>query len=465
MILKIIILLVLYILAAGCGTEPIQEPKQPNIILLSIDTLRPDRLGLYGHNQFVSPVIDRLSQQGHTFCSVTSQSPITAPSHMTMFTSLYPEVHQVRNIGDGEAVTLSPDIPTLAEHLKKHGYGTVAFTDGGNINSALGFGRGFDMYGEVGAEQFMGFINLQPKEPWFAFLHTYFVHDPYIVPDLYNKMFDPDYSGGIKGSLESYDNNDNFFALRAEFWETVDFDDIRDQKHLLNLYDASIRIIDITLQTLINQLDELGLKDNTILIITSDHGEEFFEHSRILHERLYVETLSVPLIMIDFRNSVSGNLIETPVQLIDLTPTILDYLNLPPLPGAQGVSLTAGLYGERLDKRIMHALAHAPYNSHMTSKGSWKYIFNPITNPRTIDASWMGLPRPNVPREELFNIEKDPGEMINLADVHPENLENMRTLNDDHQHRMKELADQLTQETTRIDDSVMDMLQALGYIE
>jgi arylsulfatase A-like enzyme len=465
MILKKILSFVLFILIAGCGTEPIQQPKPPNIVLLSIDTLRADRLGLYGNNRSVSPVLDHLSRQGHTFCSVTAQSPLTAPSHMTLFTSRYPEVHQVRNIGDGEAVTLSSGIPTLAEQLKMNGYGTVAFTEGGNINSALGFGKGFDMYEETGAEKFTGFIKLEPREPWFAFLHTYFVHDPYIVPDPYDKMFDPDYTGGIKGRLESYANTSNFFSLRAEFWDTVDFSDPRDRKHLVNLYDSSIRIIDISLRSLINQLKELGLKDNTILIVTSDHGEEFFEHSRILHERLYVETLHVPLIMIDFRNSDAGQLIEMPIQLIDLAPTILDYLNLPPLPGAQGVSVKASLYGENMERRPLHALAHAPYNSQMTGKGSWKYIFNPITNPRTIDAWWMGLPRPAVPEEELYNIDNDPGEMVNLTDTHPKTLEEMRKMNRDHQANMKVLADQITQETTHVDENVMDMLQALGYVE
>jgi arylsulfatase A-like enzyme len=467
MISKNVFAIGLFILMAGCGADPVQQPKPPNIILLSIDTLRADRLGLYGNFRSVSPILDRLSRQGHTFCSVISQSPLTAPSHMTMFTSRYPEVHQVRNVTDDTPVKLSSNIPTLAEQLKMHGYGTVACTDGGNINGALGFARGFDMYAEAGAEQFMGFIRLRPREPWFAFLHTYFVHDPYIVPHPYYRLFDPDYTGGIKGSLESYGSaaTAGVYGFRQEFWETVDFSDQRDRLHLLNLYDSSIRIIDISLQALINLLDELELKDNTLLIITSDHGEEFFEHSRILHERLYSETLNVPLIVIDFRSSVSGHLIETPVRLLDLAPTILDYLHLPPLPGAQGVSLTAGLSGEPLENRVVHALAPSPYRSRMTGKAPWKYIFNPNTVPSNNDAWVLGLPRPAVPEEELYHIDDDPGETVNLTGAHPGTLKEMRELSADHQVKMKALSDQNAQEAAQVDENVMRQLQALGYVD
>lgn len=469
MTIKKALLLGLMILMAGCAVVPTETQTSPNIILLSIDTLRADRLGLYGSSRSVSPVMDKLSRQGHVFCSVMSQSPLTAPSHMTMFTSRYPEVHQVRNVGDGTLVKLSSNIPTLAEQLQKEGYGTLACTDGGNVNKSLGFSRGFDIYAEAGAEQFWSFISLRPQEPWFAFLHTYFVHDPYIVPNPYYRLFDRDYSGGIKGSLEAYGGvttNFGMYSLREEFWATVDFSQERDRQHLLNLYDSSIRVIDISLQALVNRLDELGLKDNTIVIITSDHGEEFFEHSRILHERLYNETLSVPLIVIDFRKEdVRGRLIETPVRLLDLAPTILDYIGLPPLPGAQGISLAAGLKGGQLKPQVVHALAPSPYSSRMTGKESWKYILNPNRAPSNTDAWVLGLPRPVVPEEELYNIDIDPGETVNLIEVQPDILEEMRGLSYDHNVKMAALADEITEETTQVDESVMRQLQALGYVE
>lgn len=469
MISKNSFLAVLLILLAGCGVNPSWKPEvPPNIILLSVDTLRADRLGLYGNSRSVSPILDRLSRQGHTFCSVASQSPLTAPSHMTIFTSRYPEVHQVRNVTDGAPVKLSTGIPTLTEQMKAAGYGTVACTDGGNVNNALGFSRGFDMYGETGAEQFLGLIRLKPREPWFAFLHTYWVHDPYIVPNPYYKLFDPDYTGGIKGSLEFYGNVSGYLGvagLRKDFWSTVDFSKERDREHLLNLYDASIRMIDSGLQALVNLLDELELKDNTILIITSDHGEEFFEHSRILHERLYYETLHVPLMIIDFRKTVSGHLIEAPVRLIDIAPTLLDYVNLPPLPGAQGVSLMAGLNGGVLESGIARAVASSPYRSRMTGRGSWKYIFNPNTAPANDDAWVLGLPRPAVPEEELYNIDEDPAETTNLTGANPGILEEMRKLSLDHQVKMKELSDRIAQETAHVDQNVLSKLEALGYVE
>ena len=467
MIERILVTITL-IMIAGCAGEPIPQPAPPNIILFSIDTLRADRLGLYGNILSVSPTLDRLSRQGHTFCSVTSQSPLTAPSHMSIFTSVYPEVHQVRNVSDGAPAKLSSQIPTLTEQLKKHGYGTVACTDGGNVNSSLGFGRGFDYYGEAGAEQFFGLLKIQPREPWFAFLHTYWVHDPYIVPHPYDKIFDLEYAGKIKGKMETYGEaitKVGVSAFRRDFWNSVDFSDQRDRMHLLKLYDASIRVVDSSLRALINLLDDLNIKKNSILIITSDHGEEFFEHSRILHERVYSETLHIPLIFIDFRDTDSTHLLETPVQLIDLAPTILDYLNLPPLPDAQGMALTAGMSGKPLENRIQHALASSPYQSRMTGKGSWKYIFNPIRIPYRNDPQELGLPRPTVPEEELYNIADDPRETENLTNTNPKKLKEMRALSTQHKLKMKATADRFTRETAQIENDTLTKLKSLGYIE
>lgn len=469
--MKINVLVILTIcILAGCTHPPAQPTKAspPNVILFSIDTLRADRLGAYGNPRSTSPNLDRLSRLGHSFSTVVSQSPITAPSHMTMFTSRYPEVHKVGNVSVESPTRLSGDIPTLAEQLKRNGYGTVACTDGGNVNSSLGFGRGFDMYGETGAEKFLGLVKLQPREPWFAFLHTYWVHDPYIVPSPFNKLFDTDYSGGIKGDMASYGtmiSNAGLAKFRQPFWDTVDATDQQDRTHLLNLYDASIRMLDSSLRGLIDLLEELNLKDNTVLIITSDHGEEFFEHSRILHERVYSETLNVPLLFIDFRKDAANHLIETPVQLLDLAPTILDYLDLPALPGAQGRSLVDGINGEKLDDIVMHALAPVPYMSRMTGTHAWKYIFNPITKPANTDPWTLGVMRPDVPEEELYNLTDDPGERVNLHRSSPDMLETMRKLSVEHAAATGQAAAAYQPEEAQIESGTMDHLKALGYID
>jgi hypothetical protein len=182
----------------GTALEARHAPSGPNLLLISIDTLRADRLGAYGYPLPTSPTIDaRLAAEGVTFTDVYSQSPKTTPSHMTLLTSLYPSVHGVELWeNDAPGHVLNPAVHTLAEVLKNAGYATAAFTGGAQMDHSRGFDAGFDVYVEHGQKRrALKWLGRHAREPFFLFYHTYDVHDPYLPPDEYVRLFAPDYRG------------------------------------------------------------------------------------------------------------------------------------------------------------------------------------------------------------------------------------------------------------------------------
>src|SRR5256712_7329628 len=195
---------VLAALRAGTALEAWHAARGPNLLLVSIDTLRADHLGTYGYALPTSPTIDaRLAGEGVTFTDAYSQSPKTTPSHMTLLTSLYPSVHGVELWENGKpAHVLNPAVHTLAEVLENAGYATAAVTGGAQIDPARGFDQRFDLYTVGGqrrrARRWLG----RHRWPRFlGFYHTYDVHDPYLPPDEYIRLFDPDYRGRVLDAI------------------------------------------------------------------------------------------------------------------------------------------------------------------------------------------------------------------------------------------------------------------------
>ena len=232
--------------------------SKPNVVLISIDTLRADHLSCYGYTRKTSPNIDELAQQGAIFLNAFSQSPKTAPSHMTIMTSLYPDVHGVMNWDRKPTKRLDDSIPTIAEVLKNLGYTTVAFTGGGNVHPSFGFDKGFDIYSftkkySVSGKYYgvideaISWINDNYKKEFFLFFHTYVVHDPYLPPSPYNRKYDPDYQGTIIDSVDkikSRRSKGNSEELHNIFWESVNKKDPRDIYFIEALYDGAINYMD-----------------------------------------------------------------------------------------------------------------------------------------------------------------------------------------------------------------------------
>ncbi len=347
-------------------------PQRVNIILISIDTLRADHMSCYGYPLDTTPNIDRIASQGVRFENVITQSPKTAPSHMTMFTSLYPEIHGVYKPNDEKVfVSLSSTWKTLPEILKAHGYHTAAFTGGGQVGKGFGFERGFDLYEENMGRLQWGHFNqvfdwlskVPAQEPFFLFLHTYQVHEPYLPPAPYNTKYDPNYTGWVpsdwgelrklaKEEDDKYPNNHRLFWGQDQFrGDDLDQSRIteRDAQHYRALYDGGIAYTDQMLGRFFDELKKRGILGDpkTVLIIVGDHGEEFREHSDFLHKRLYRETVTVPMIFYSPGAVPAGRDVKGQVRLLDLSPTILDLLGDPVPVQMQGVSLKDGILNGR----------------------------------------------------------------------------------------------------------------------
>lgn len=331
-------------------------PSGPNLVLISVDTLRADRLSCYGYERPTSPAVDaQLAGAGVLFGEVVSQAPKTTPSHMTMFTGLYPSVHGVTMWeGTDERGVLNPRVHTLAEVLRNAGYDTVAFTAGGPMHRARGFDHGFQEYRhDRPLERALSWLERGRRGPFFLFFHTYDVHDPYTPPDEYIDQFAPRASGPLIEAVRALRSQAiGWEAAHKRYWDAVDRNDPASVALLSSLYDAGIRKTDDrTLTPLFGAIDRLGLRENTLVVLVSDHGEAFMEHGAFMHDDVYRETTHVPWIMRWPGVLPAGRRVSVPVELTDLMPTLLDLLHLPLPAVVQGRSVAAAARGDALAPR------------------------------------------------------------------------------------------------------------------
>lgn len=320
-----------------------------NVVLISIDTLRPDHLGCYGYSWETSPTIDRLAEEGVLFENAFSSTTWTLPAHLALLTSLPDLVHGVMT----EAFLLDQDRITLAEILKEQGYSTYGIFTGPLLLPRWGFGQGFDNYVDatlydksLDGPQMMNaserdrttpeamknvelLLDKNGEKPFFLFLHLFDCHPDFVPPAPYDTMFDPDYTGNIHG-VDIMNNPD----IQRDM-------DPGDLNHLLALYDGEIRFVDeVGIAGLLGILKERGILEKTLIVITADHGEEFFEHGVFGHrQNLYDTTLQIPLIIWCPERIPAGMRIKNQVRIIDIMPTILDLLAAPQSPEGLGQSL------------------------------------------------------------------------------------------------------------------------------
>jgi arylsulfatase A-like enzyme len=331
----IVILLILLLFISGVyyGWTQSTYPPPKGIILISLDTLRADHLGIYGYQRDTSPCIDAFAKENIVFENAVVQAATTLPSHMSIMTSLYPSFHGVKK----NTQRLAENHLTLAELLRDGGYQTAAFTDGALVSGVFGFNQGFDIYDDQGG----GIARILPKakrwleknksNQFFLFIHCYDIHSPYNPPPSYINIFhDFTYTGYLVPS------NKILWAAHLNKLK-VDYEDVR---HLMAFYDGGIRYTDEKIGEFLSYLRNSGLYDQSAIIITSDHGEEFKEHGSFLHWQLYYRpNLHVPLIMRIPSYPKKEIRINKLVQSIDILPTVLDIAGLNPHPKAQGRNL------------------------------------------------------------------------------------------------------------------------------
>lgn len=314
----------------GCKNSDGTATKPPNIILIVIDTLRADHLGCYGYFRDTSPHIDAFAQESVFFEQVYAPMATTLPSHVSLFTGLYPLEHgTLANVGDGGIPFRSrPGVRSVAELLHENEYATGAFVSSTPMKDITGFNAGFTTYNQPNTalrnarrttEAALRWLDVHGRSPFFLFVHYFDPHTPYQPPPPYNRMFTSD------ADLEAY------LAERG-IPDVIQPSLCRGERptvtrRVTNLYDGEIRYCDEHVGALLNAIRERGLWDSSVIILTADHGEGLNQHEWPQHGRTWNEQAHVPL-MIRFPN-VAPSRFEPLVSLMDVFPTVLARYNLP----------------------------------------------------------------------------------------------------------------------------------------
>ncbi|MCH2171477.1 sulfatase-like hydrolase/transferase [Myxococcota bacterium] len=434
-----------------------RNSTQPNLILLSIDTLRADHLGSYGYTRPTSPNIDRMAAEGVRFDQAFATSNWTLPSHASLFTGRLPWHHGARHYGLGSP--LPPDETTLAEILWEENYDTAGFVGGVFVTGSLGFDQGFDQYVDPGYATFKtvpfretlrrakSWMQTRRGRPFFAFLHTYQVHMPYTPPTPYDRMFDDEYEGPFARSFSS----DDYAPYR---W--TDALDPRVVDHIRALYDGGIRQTDQEVGDLMRFIETHSEVGDTCIVLLSDHGEEFKEHDNLLHHspKLYEELIRIPLIFWCPTLFEGGRVVDAPVSLVDVLPTLAQLAGVSPPEGLDGSSLHAALHGGTLDPQRV-AFAEV--------SGSTQEKPGSVTAVRTHRFKLISSSLGGQERLELYDLESDPGEQRDIA---AENPDVVSELTEYLRHTGAPSSENSPQTTPEWDADPMTLkrLRELGYI-
>ena len=489
---SVALLLGVLFLLPGCGSDErdadtavdLQRFPEASLILISLDTLRADGVGVLGGPKGISPTLDRFASESVIFTHARAPAPHTAPSHMSMFTSTYPSVHGVQNVQFGDAgpliQPLKSHIPTLAETLQAAGFSTVGLTDGGNLNPAHGFARGFETYTRdlsgVDAQISEALPEIEKlsdsEKRFFLLWHTYEIHSPYAPPSRYIENWAPkSYDGELKQVVEGLEGQsfaERWGSMKTRFWKNRASFGWVESAYLHGLYKAGIRYTDDRLARLFEGLRKSGLLDRSIVVIMSDHGEEFFEHGRWQHEQLFEECLRVPLFIRLPGGVAGGTRIDTPVSLMDIMPTVLDLLEVDVEPlelsgpvRLAGTSLAPAMLGEE-------SVRERPIVSELRvdreGGGEYQWMVAVHQNGfKFIHDRYRGE-RPDHRFEYLYDLSSDPDERSNLI-----------SKMDEVQTRFKETLDgfftglEVSQNPdaamAEITLEILEQLEQLGYID
>jgi arylsulfatase A-like enzyme/Flp pilus assembly protein TadD len=419
----------LSIVLSACGGQP-----PFNLVMITLDTTRADRLGCYGRERAGTRNLDRLAAEGSLFLECYSSAPVTTPSHSTMFTGLYPLAHGVRDNG----MFVLPDrMTTLAELMRDAGFATGAAVGAFPVTREFGLHQGFDYFNDhitITDEDFQGqravpsrgvFFDERPApwvneaifpwldehvdRPFFMWLHYWDAHHPLVPPEPFSEIYSAD------------------------------------------LYQGEIAFVDQSFGVLVRKLKEAGVYERTVVIVVGDHGEGLGEHDEETHSLLtYNSTIRVPLI-IRIPGSDGGRRIRQRVGTVDILPTVAEIFDLHLPDGVQGRSLAAALagpdeleryptryYAETLSPRLSHGWGEV----RTLWEGPYKYIHGP--------------------RPELYHIEDDPDELNDLVAELPETSERLEA---ELVKFIERHADDTSADAAATPDGeTLDRLAALGYI-
>ena len=437
------------LIAAACNQRP------PNVIVISLDTVRADHLSVYGYDRPTTPNLERLAEEGIVFEEAFTQTPWTVPSHMSVFTSLYPSVHSITNLTPQSDMNVM-----LPEMLQDAGFVTAGFV-APVLSEDYGFAKGFDYYvraDRVRSADTMVDHALEwlardpaapvlPEKPFFLFLHLFDAHHPYEPPWPFDTAYISRYRSNIRELSETHPYEQDQHLTDEELAEVV------------ALYDGEIAYADFALGRLFDALRKLGLYEDALIVVFGDHGEGFLEHGLMNHgNSVYEELIHVPLLLRLPGGRSGGTKIAEPVQLIDITPTILQELGLKPNPKMQGTPLLNPLLP---DGSRRFAFVSEAYASCIRTE-TWKAIENPESRAQTI-------PRALDVDYELYDLTDDPGEQTNLASEQGERLASMtevlHRIVQENQRLRQQVREELGVEQIELSEEQERELRALGYVQ
>lgn len=425
------------------------KPLGPNIIIVLIDTLRKDHLSSYGYWRNTSPTIDSFAKDGILFKNFFAQSPSTKPSTASLFTSKYPSQHNVIYNKDA----LASSFVTIAEVLKEKGYKTIGFNSNYVINSNFNFNQGFDEWIEFGSKevkkikakkitaQLIPWVEKNYDNPFFLYIHYLDPHSPYQAPEPYKNFFDRTYRGNVTGSHKDLRNPKFFQKYQNEL------------KHLISLYDNEIRYVDSEIKKLFDKLKELNILDESIIILTSDHGEGFLEHGRFFHSySIYSELINVPLIIRYPKLFKPGQLSNIYTQHIDIFPFLLEALGVESSRyNFEGTPLIFNI--TKMDPDITQKTPEVLSEHLRKNNNAQKSL---------IYKDWKLIKDINSNRFRLYNIKSDSKDFYDL--IHKERqialeLNNKLTQLEERLKKTKVLSPKV-----RLNKQLKEQLKALGYI-
>ena len=419
------------------------------MVLVSIDTLRPDHLGCYGYPRPTSPNLDAFRKDAILFTNAFANAPSTLASHAAILTSLLPPHHGGSIAND---LSVSREVVTLGEAMQEAGYATASFNGGVQLDAAYGLDQGFDVYMSVkprdtGAEslvdetdrfaheveQARAWIEKQQGRAFFLFLHTYEVHHPYTPEQRDLEIF----RGGYHGPLPDHITMD----LLDEVNQGTRTLEPRDRQHIVDTYDAEIHSADRAFGTLVAVLRKLGLYDSALVVVTSDHGEEFGEHGQMgWHAHtLYDELLRVPLLVKLPKGKRAGTTVEETVRGIDVSPTVL---------AALGRSLPPSFEGR-------DALALWPQPAEAAEVWSSRDTITPNAIFALRTPYWKLIGR------RLYDLRHDPGEKSDVAGSQPQVMKRMTS----RRLALLESRPRPRPQPARINEELRQRLRALGYLD
>jgi choline-sulfatase len=386
----------------GAGVS-LRAPKR--VLLVTIDTLRADYVGSYGTTLAKTPTLDRIAREGVRFATAISPAPITMPSHASLMTALDPPAHGVHANGK---FRLPDSIPTLAEQFQRAGFATAGFVAAVVLDHRYGLARGFDHYddqmgyrrnirGETGAyaertadqmvDAVLAWLDTAP-ENFFVWVHFYDPHGNYDPPRGFRPKHIP---------TPEHPDRAGVLELASLMFPP--------------LYAGEIYFTDTELGRLLRVVGNRYRDDDTLVVVTSDHGESLGEHGEVTHAlTVYDATQKVPLLM-QGAGLPSGRVVESPVRLIDVAPTILDHAGLPALPKSGGVSLLPWVRGDRND----------PISAYVETLETYLgYGWSPVLGLRTDRYKYLRTVRP-----ELYDLTADPHELDDISSANAETTAEM----------------------------------------